>query len=478
MLLKISTTGSPDMPATDLGFLLHKSPDRLHSFDLPFGKAHVFYPEATAERATAALYLQVDAVGLVRHSKGPRHFQVDEYVNDRPFVASSLLAVAISKVFGTALNGRSKMRPDLVDVPLPLTAELSAVRDAGNVERFLAPLGWEIEAQDVPLDQRFPDWGQRVYRSVTLRGQATVTDLLRQLYVLAPVIDAGKHYWVGDEEVEKLVRHGGTWLATHPERDRIVGSYLRYQGKLVAAAMTGLAALEPATPPQAAGVRDERGSSGEDSLEEPMKLNEQRLKAVHEVLRKAGARRILDLGCGSGKLLARLAEDETFQEIVGMDVAARELRKAKRSLASSDRRSIDRRIRLLQGSLTYRDQRLAGFDAAALIEVVEHVEPTRLAVFEQAVFRHAQPGMVVVTTPNIEYNALFERLVRGRYRHEDHRFEWTRAEFASWAETITETYGYRVEFEGIGPVHSELGAPTQMAIFTRETSSVEDVANK
>src|SRR6476659_9411270 len=126
MLLTITTT---HQPATDLGYLLHKNPERLHSFELSFGKAHVFYPEAAPDRCTAALLLDVDPVGLVRNRKGPsgEGGTLDQYVNDRPYVASSFLSVAIARVLGSALAGRSKGRPELTEVRMPLEAKISVL---------------------------------------------------------------------------------------------------------------------------------------------------------------------------------------------------------------------------------------------------------------------------------------------------------------------------------------------------------------
>jgi 3' terminal RNA ribose 2'-O-methyltransferase Hen1 len=123
------------------------------------------------------------------------------------------------------------------------------------------------------------------------------------------------------------------------------------------------------------------------------------------------------------------------------------------------------RIRLLHGSLTYRDKRLAGFDAAAVIEVVENLDPPQLASFERVLFEFARPRTVVLTTPNIEYNVRFEGLAAGRLRHRDHRFEWTRAEFRAWAEAAGARFGYASRFLPVGPVDPEVGSPSQMAVF-------------
>jgi 3' terminal RNA ribose 2'-O-methyltransferase Hen1 len=206
----------------------------------------------------------------------------------------------------------------------------------------------------------------------------------------------------------------------------------------------------------------------EAQVEEQISLHQQRIRAVLAALRSVGARRILDLGCGEGRLLAELAKDHAFTEIVGVDVSARSLEIAARRLRVERMNERQReRLRLLHGSLTYRDDRLAGYDAAVLMEVIEHVEPNRLPALERAVFEFARPTHLVVTTPNSEYNVRFEGMPAGRLRHRDHRFEWTRAEFATWSTRIGERFGYAARHLPVGPEDPEVGPPTQLAVFSR-----------
>jgi 3' terminal RNA ribose 2'-O-methyltransferase Hen1 len=249
VLLTITTTHTP---ATDLGYLLHKNPAKCQSFPLSFGQAHVFYPEASAERCTAALLLEVDPIGLVRNRQGPsgEGGLLDQYVNDRPYVASSLLSVAIAQVFGSALSGKSKERAALVDTPIALSARLAVVPCRGG-EKFLRslfePLGYLVNGQRHPLDEAFPDWGDGPYFTVELAAKCRLRELLAHLYVLIPVLDDDKHYWVGDDEVDKLLRHGERWLAAHPERDNISRRYLKHQRRLPASPMrtTPIRTLQP-----------------------------------------------------------------------------------------------------------------------------------------------------------------------------------------------------------------------------------------
>ena len=458
MLLTITSTTPP---ATDLGYLLHKNPARVQSFDLTFGKAHLFYPEATAARCTAALLLDIDPIHLVRTQQGG----VDQYVNDRPYVASSFMSVALTEVYGSALGGRSKERPELAASALPLTAQLAVVHSRGGeaiLRRLFEPLGYAVTATPHALDETFPEWGQSDYFTVTLTATLRLRELLTHLYVLLPVLDTAKHYWIGEEEVAKLLRAGEGWLASHPARELITRRYLKFR-PLVRAALAQLAD-EDAVTAEAAEVKEEQ----EVVLEAPLSLHEQRLGAVLAVLKQAGAQRVLDLGCGEGRLLQLLLAEQSLTEIVGLDVDHRALELAAERLHLAQLAPTQRqRITLLHGALTYRDQRLHGYDAAAVVEVIEHLDPPRLAAFARALFEFAQPRLVVCTTPNVEYNSNFPSLPAGHFRHKDHRFEWTRAEFQVWAEEVATRFGYTVRFLGVGPADPTLGAPTQMGVFTR-----------
>jgi 3' terminal RNA ribose 2'-O-methyltransferase Hen1 len=466
MLLTISTTHAP---ATDLGYLLHKNPARVQSFPLAYGQAHVCYPEAGPERCTAALLLDVDPVGLVRNRRGPpgEGGALDQYVNDRPYVASSFVSVAIAQVYGSALAGRSKERPELVETPLPLEAKLAVLPCRGGedfLRRLFEPLGHAVTARRHPLDESFPDWGESPYFTVELRAACRLRQLLAHLYVLIPVLDDDKHYWVTEDEIAKLLRHGEGWLATHPERELIARRYLKHQRRLTDQALARLAEEDRPDPDAVA----EAQATEEAALESRLSLNEQRLGAVAAVLGDSGARRVLDLGCGEGKLLRELVRDASFTEVVGMDVSHRALEIARERL-NRDRLTPaqQERVRLIQGSLTYRDRRLAGYDAAAVVEVIEHLDPPRLAAFERVLFEFARPGTVVLTTPNAEYNVKFETLPAGTFRHRDHRFEWTRAEFQEWAGRVARRFGYATQFLPVGREDPAAGPPTQMAVFRR-----------
>lgn len=452
MLLTISYS-APN--ASDLGFLLYKHPGKIQTFSMSVGDAHVFYPEATEERCTMALLLEVDPIGLVRNKRfgGSDSFSLGHYVNDRPYASSSMLAVALGQVFSTAMTGRCDSRPELAASAIPLEIELTAVPSKGIdglARRLFEPLGWSVDATSIPLDTTRPDWGDSHFSNLSLRGTVRLADALRQIYVLLPVLDDAKHYWVSDDEVGKLLRSGDGWLPEHPERELITKRYLAHQKSMVADATERLTG----------------------TVEQPAPLTtplyNHRAEAVMTALRDVRAHRVADLGCGEGALLKRLIVDPSFAEIIGTDVSHRSLAIAEDRLHVRDLSDAQRaRIRLIQSSVTYQDDRISDLDAVVLMEVIEHIEPERLIAVETSVFGHARPSSVIVTTPNSEYNVLYPTLAAGKFRHPDHRFEWTRAEFSAWANGVCERHDYTVEYRTIGDVDETRGSPTQLALFRR-----------
>jgi 3' terminal RNA ribose 2'-O-methyltransferase Hen1 len=458
MLLTISTT---HQPATDLGFLLHKHPDKYQILELSFGKAHLFYPTASPELTTICLLLDVDTVDLVRGRKqsAGEAFALGQYVNDRPYTASSFMSVAIAKAFSTALNGKCTGKPELAALKIPLRVALAAVAAPRGgeelIRKLFAPLGYRLEVEAQPLDSKFPDWGQSKYFGLVLEHQLTISELLTHLYVLLPALDTEKHYFISDEEIEKLLEKGGEWLKNHPHKALICSRYLSNLPSLTRQAMARLSLSE-----------EELAAHNPTTISPKTNLHDARLDFVLKQLLEAGVQKVLDLGCGEGKLLKLLLQHAQFKHITGMDVMYSVLLKAKERLHYDTMSpKMKERLTLFQGSVLYRDKRLEGYEAAAVVEVIEHLEPERLAAFERVLFEFAHPQQIFLTTPNREYNQVWESLPAGTMRHSDHRFEWTRAEFEQWANQIAEKYAYSVSFLPVGECVEGLGAPTQMAVF-------------
>ncbi|MBD0021280.1 3' terminal RNA ribose 2'-O-methyltransferase Hen1 [Gordonia pseudamarae] len=445
MIATIEVTGDDARPATDLGFLLHKHPDRVQTFATTQGTATVFYSEATAQRCRVVLH--VDGAG-VRPDKSSG---VSPYVNALADEASSRFVVALGKVFGDTIAGRAVTRPDLVSHVWEVTITIAAVplRSASSPADLFGPIGWDVGVARQPLSP--VPWGDSAHGTITLRGRSTLRDALRQLAVLLPVLADDKHYFVDDDEVDKLDRLGDGWLGDHPRRGEIVRGYLKRIRPL-----TERAALRfgDAADPGAAAADDDRSRP----YREP--LARQRRNAVTELVLRSGARSVLDVGCGEGKLLAGLVSDGFAGRLAGVDVSVTELNRASARLARL------REVAVWQSSLMYTDPRCRGFDAVVLMEVIEHIDTDRLAVAEYSVFDAMAPRTVVVTTPNREHNIVFG-LADGELRHRDHRFEFTRDEFAGWAAGVAERYRYAVELGGVGDDDPKVGPPTQTAVFTR-----------
>ena len=519
MLLTITAEGEN---AAALSFLLHKHPDTLQQVELSVGSAYIFYPEYGTEKVTAALLLDIDPIGMVRNAKNfaGKDFLLGQYVNDRPYVASSFMSSAISKAFSSAMNGNCKEHPEFIDMPLALTAKISVLPAPRGgellIKRLFEPLGYIVEAERHLLDTQFSEWGYGKYFTLTLKNTLPLKDLLSHLYVLIPVLDTEKHYFITQNEVEKLLQKGKGWLEQHPEREIIVSRYLINLKSLVRSAFEVLQAAEDGIIPDtdneaeqdeltkianptaaetghpnnidtgetgqinttAAGevktgsavkTGDILNDSAHTQLQKVKKerLHDIRLRLVAEKLKQSGAASVIDLGCGDGKLLRLLLKEKQFTRIAGTDVSYTELEKSQDKLHWNEMPEKQReRLSLFQSSLTYRDKRFSGFDAAAVVEVIEHLDPNRLPALEKSLFTYAKPQTIVLTTPNREYNVRYENLSAGKVRHSDHRFEWTRSEFEAWAERIARENNYTVAFFPVGEEEENIGAPSQMAVFT------------
>ena len=473
MLLTITAEGEN---AQALSFLLHKHPDTLQTAELSVGKAHVFYPEYGNGKVTAALLLEIDPIGMVRNAKNfaGKDFLLGQYVNDRPYVASSFMSTAISKAFSSAMNGNCKERPEYVDMPLALTAKLSVLPAPRGgemlIKRLFEPLGYTAQAERHLLDTHFPAWGYGKYFTLTLKNTLPLKALLTHLYVLIPVLDNEKHYFITQDEVSKLMQKGKGWIEQHPERELIVSRYLINLKSLVRSAFEVLQAAEEGIAPEIMGNGTEEEGMDAEAVPHPKekkeRLHDIRLELVAEKLKMSGAASVIDLGCGDGKLLRLLLKEKQFTRIAGVDVSYSELAKCKDRLHWEEMPEKQReRLSLFQSSLTYRDKRFSGFDAAAVVEVIEHLELNRLPALEKSLFMYAKPQTIVLTTPNREYNVRYENLSAGKVRHSDHRFEWTREEFETWAARVAHENHYTVAFFPVGEEET-IGAPSQMAVFT------------
>ncbi len=463
--------------ASDLGFLLHKNPNRVHEFDLSFGQGYVFYPVANDKECTATIFQALDGIDLVRNFNGPKGLsrQLSQYVNDRPFTINSFFSVAISRLFGTALNGNCNKQPELVKRALNFSVDLPVLPSRGGeslIQNLFEPLGYDVTVEAHPYDQSLSEWGMSPYFSVTIAGTKRLSDLLRHLYVLIPVLDNDKHYWVGFDEVDKLIAKGGDWIPNHPVKHLIVARYLKKQGSLERKALAAFEVTETEVKSQQELLQEfdaeTQFQAEEDQLEKKVHLNDLRIEKITQTIEQLDVRSVVDLGCGEGKYLKSYLKISKLEEITGIEVASSALAKAEQRLKLEQLpERIRNKLLLLQGSLIYKDDRIKNKDLATCIEVIEHIDEDRLDAFQASVFGHAKPKYVIITTPNVEYNATFENMPAGKLRHSDHRFEWDRKTFQQWCHDVCKQYNYEVSFDVIGQVHETYGAPTQMALFRR-----------
>ena len=451
VLLTIETTGSSSdhrIPATDLGFLLHKHPDRVQQFATSSGTATVFYPVADTSRCRAVLH--VGGEDPSRSTLGA----ADRYVNTLPYAGSSRLMVAMAKVMSDALGGRCAHRPDLVDTVWQLQVTVSSVPTTGGADLthdFFEPLGWAVLSTATVLQPT--EWGPSRFVQLQMSGEFTLRDALSHIYVLIPALASDKHYFIGDDEVDKLLRLSSRWLSNHPAREQITRRYLKGLHSLTNDA---LARLIPDT------------ASHEPLPKRRTSMQELRRTAVVDALRMVGARSVLDAGCGEGHLLRELVTEPGIGRLAGVDVSVAALGRA------SDSLSRFAAVELWQSSLMYSDNRCRGFDAVVLMEVIEHVEPDRLDTVESSVFETMAPSSVIVTTPNRDYNALYG-LGGNEFRHPDHRFEFSRAEFEHWCERLAGEYRYSVTVSAIGEMDINVGSSSQLAVFRRIDAEAPEV---
>ena len=462
MLLTITYEGQNTQ---ELGYLLHKNPERAQQFELNYGKAYVFYPEVSDERTTAALLLEINPIDLARGKLGSTEGGLFDYVNDRPYAATSFMSTAISRVFGTALSGKCEKRQALADTPLKLIARICSLKDGGDealAVQLFEPLGYCVKTERVLLDEKFPEWGDSPYINLTISGTVKLSTLLNQLYVLIPVFDRQKHYFISEAEIQKLIDHGEGWLADHPYKEKIAQRYFSVKRSYARKALDQLLAED---------AEEEEEQSESEPTEEKVarsSLNTLRMNAVKAAVLESGATSVIDLGCGECRLTAMLLMEPQIKKVTACDVSVSVLEKAAQRLNLNRMETYKRnKLTLMQASLTYRDKRFEGYDCACVVEVIEHIEPARIPAFERAVFEFSAPQTVIVTTPNKEYNANYERMRENELRHGDHRFEWTRAEFEEWTKHICERFGYDCTISGVGDCDEQYGTPTQMGVFTK-----------
>ncbi|WP_019913351.1 3' terminal RNA ribose 2'-O-methyltransferase Hen1 [Paenibacillus sp. HW567] len=479
MHLNIRATGAG---AGMLSHLLAKNPNNLYDRMEKEARVRIVFTASSEEEAEAVIYVTPDPIELVKGTSSA-HIDITQYINDREFVVSSLFCTYIRSALGTALNGKPKEAYlQWVDQPLALELEFGPVASNlpdRSLEELFTALGYKVQLERGDAEYSFDLKSRSSVRYIRLKGKQTLQTALRQLFVLIPALDDYKHYYISDDEVDKIRRYGEGWLENHPQRGLILKRTLRFAGaikqyeELTAREDNMQESLTLDSAPmeeiEEEPVTLAEATAAMEAAEAPkVRLNDLRYAAIADVVDGLAAKRsIVDFGSGEGKLSVRLSSVPGVSEI-----------KAVEPSATAQMRALDRFAKLVgrpgvtapepvTGSLFYYDESLRSKDVMILCEVIEHIDEYRLGRVMDTIFHEYAPGTLIITTPNKEYNAVYE-LDQEEMRHGDHRFEWSREAFAVWCSRWTSAYKYSVQLSGIGEFTQEYGYPTQMAIFTKE----------
>jgi 3' terminal RNA ribose 2'-O-methyltransferase Hen1 len=445
MQLSLTVRGSN---ADVVSYLIAKNPNNPYERDEKGFKVRLVYPKFSKEEIQFVIYVKPDPIDLVRNSSDL--YDITHYINDREFAVSSLFITTIRKALGTALNGK----PDEeylewvgheFEIELSFGPVATDLRDKEIVDLF-EPIGYKVEIERGVSNIR----EKSSAGFVTLSGRQSVQSALKHVSILIPVIDNYKHYFLDEREVEKLDRYGEGWLEEHPMKQMIVKRALRFNALISQSQFY---------------EKKQRNSNYDENPK--VRLNDLRYEHILNYIKTLPQREtIVDLGAGEGRLSVQLGFLEGVKEILSIEPSNKSRIRAIERFQQVNTKEGYVEPQSLSGSLFYFDSRLQNKDVIVLCEVIEHIEEDRLPKIFDTILNDYCPKTLIVTTPNQEYNVLYE--MDDEMRHDDHRFEWTRPQFVQNVESWTEQTPYQVSIQGIGEEHEAYGHPTQMAIFRRE----------
>ncbi|MCM3572375.1 3' terminal RNA ribose 2'-O-methyltransferase Hen1 [Mesobacillus subterraneus] len=435
-----------------ISHLLAKNPNNLYERNQKGHAVRLFFSSFTEREVEATVFVAPDSLELVKNQGN--QYDITHYINDREFAVSSIFISLIRTALGTALNGQPKEEyikwvKHPFDLELSFGPVASGLSDHQIVDLF-EPLGFNVSINRPQIEYNFNLKSKSSVRFITLKGRTPLQMALRQIFVLIPVLDNYKHYFIDEKEIEKLERYGEGWLDDHPQKSFILKKALRFKNvyELVEGQEKDTAAPEM----------------------RKIRLNDMRYeKIVDTVNGFENKESIVDLGSGEGKLSTRLGFIPGVKEILAVEPSEEASIRAMERFAQAEGKDYFIKPTQLWGSLFYYDERLKGKDVIILCEVIEHIDEERLSKVFQTILQDYRPKNLVVTTPNKEYNALYE--MDTEFRHGDHRFEWSREEFEAWCKARNEEGEYELIFDGIGELDEQFGFPTQMCIFKRKEVS-------
>lgn len=439
-----------------ISYLLSKNPSNLYDRDEKGSRVRLVYTAFTEEETEILIYVTPDPVELVRNS--PNTFDITQYINDREFAVSSLFCSYIKSALATALNGKPKEEfIKWVDYKFNLVLGFGPVASDlpdAVIESIFTHLGYEVNIERGLTDYSFQLKSRSSVRYITLTGHQTLQNAMRHLFILIPVMDNYKHYYMDKSEVDKLERYGAGWLDDHPMRDLIIKRSLKFKELI----------REVAVPQKEVFIKEE--SETVEETEVKVRLNEQRYQTIVDIVTNLPHKEtVVDFGSGEGKLSVRLGFAPGVKEILAVEPSQmsqlRAMQKWDKARASEGFLAPTQ----VWGSLFYFDTRLCDKDVMILSEVIEHIDEFRLPPIMETVFVQYTPKTIIINTPNYEYNVVYE--MQDNLRHRDHRFEWTREQFNSWCNELSAKYKYSVNIGGIGEEDQDFGFPTQIAVFCK-----------
>ncbi|MEM6272534.1 MAG: hypothetical protein AAF998_24190 [Bacteroidota bacterium] len=462
MLLTIRIAGeSPEALAP----LTERFSDEVHEVALPHGKAILFYPELSPGAAELALLMDLDPLSPIDIE---RPFSVlahgrAQTVNDRAYTASAFLAQAIIVAFAELIESAPAASATAAIYPLRLS--VSTVTGApATLTHLLAITDLACEIREAPPETNRAAGEFASPVDIVLTGNANLAAVLLRLALVLLAVDPEKEYWLGQPLVDALWQTGQATL-TEAETAILAPEFFRMRPQTFNVMVKRIAINDPEDP----SVAFDRAQAAMIAREAPLELTEKRHELIESVLLHAEAQSVLDLNPGDGHLTARLLRQPGITRVTNLDVDYKAIQRSANYLNQFGLTPEEvQKVTLYPGSPLYRDPRSRGHDAVVLAEWMQMVPRTRLNGLEMSIFHYVQPATAIFTTPNAEYNRLLPDLAPGGKRHAFHHFEWTRAEFKTWAEPVAEKFACTIEILPIGPPHPEWGAPNQMAVFTRK----------
>ncbi|MFF2588046.1 3' terminal RNA ribose 2'-O-methyltransferase Hen1 [Peribacillus butanolivorans] len=432
-----------------ISYLLSKNPSNLYERNHKGHLVRLFYSKFTETELEATIFVTPDPIELVKGNSNS--YDINHYINDREFAVSSIFCSLIRSALGTALNGQPKEEhTEWVNHPFSFQFEFGPVVSSlsdNQLKDLFEPIGYEVMITRPEIEYSFQIKDKSSARYISLKGMKTLQDGLRHLFVLIPVIDNYKHYYIDEKEIEKLERYGDGWLKDHPMRDYIYRQSLRFKEVYSI-------------------VENRKPEEKKEEKESKVRLNDLRYEKIVDTVSQMNPRSIVDFGSGEGKLSVRLGFVEGIKEILAVEPSQTAAIKALGRFEKVKNKEKFVVPETLWGSLFYYDERLKNKDVIILCEVIEHIDEYRLPKVLDTILHNYQPNALIITTPNREYNEVYDK--EDVLRHNDHRFEWTRAEFRQWCTERNHRDIYSLKFEGIGEEHDTYGYPTQMCVFERK----------